>query len=118
MSLDAPPSPKILYSNRAPPTPPNTPPTTGLQWCIINYYFWHSLFQGKIVGPTLDVAALFQGDFGVAAVLISFGGLLGKISPTQLLWLCMFEIVFYAISEAIISDVGGGAGSWFSNPLT
>ena len=46
-----------------------------------------------------------QGDFGVAAVLISFGGLLGKVSPTQLLWLCMLEIVFYAISEAIISDV-------------
>lgn len=57
------------------------------------------------MGPTLDVAALFQGDFGVAAVLISFGGLLGKVSPTQLLWLCMLEVVFYAISEALIADV-------------
>ena len=99
----APPS----QSSPAPPTQPtpNTHTHTGIQWCIINYYFWHSIFQGKIVGPTLDVAALFQGDFGVAAVLISFGGLLGKVSPSQLLWLCFFEVVFYAISETIISDV-------------
>lgn len=87
------------------PTLHHHPPNTGLQWCIINYDFWHGLLQGQLTRPTIDLAALFQGDFGVAAVLISFGGLLGKVSPTQLLWLCMLEIVFYAINEALVSDV-------------
>lgn len=87
------------------PLPKFPLPAAGLQWCIILYAFLHGLLDGKIVGPTLDVAALFQGDFGVAAVLISFGALLGKVSPTQLLWLCMLELVFYAISEALISEV-------------
>lgn len=77
---------------------------TGIQWCIINYFFWHGMLKGKVVGPTLDMATLFQGDFGVAAVLISFGALLGKVSPTQLLWLCMLELVFYAINEAFVAD--------------
>lgn len=91
-----------------PPTRPNTypaPQPTGLQWCIINYDFWHGLLKGQLARPGIDLAQLFQGDFGVAAVLISFGGLLGKVSPTQLLWLCMLEIVFYAINEALVSDV-------------
>ena len=95
-----------------PPTHPNTypaPQPTGLQWCIINYDFWHGLLKGQLARPGIDLAQLFQGDFGVAAVLISFGGLLGKVSPTQLLWLCMLEIVFYAINEALVSDVSSSS---------
>ncbi|KAM3567093.1 hypothetical protein VYU27_010756, partial [Nannochloropsis oceanica] len=78
----------------------------GLQWCIILYSFMHGLIGGGgLRGPTLDVTMLFQGDFGVAAVLISFGALIGKVSPTQLLVLCFLEIIFYAASEAVISEV-------------
>jgi hypothetical protein len=52
-----------------------------------------------------------QGDFAVAAVLISMGALLGKVSATQLLWLTAFEVVFYAINNSIVARVcGGGRG--------
>lgn len=47
-----------------------------------------------------------QGDFAVAAVLITMGALLGKLTSTQLLWVCVMEIFFYALSEAIVSQVG------------
>ncbi|EWM20709.1 Ammonium transporter AmtB-like protein [Nannochloropsis gaditana] len=78
----------------------------GLQWCVIMYAFWHGLIgEGKLRGPTLDMTMLFQGDFGVAAVLISFGALIGKISPTQLMVLCFLEIIVYAASEAFVSEV-------------
>ena len=52
-------------------------------------------------------------DFAAAAVLITFGAVLGKISRVQLLCVGMLEIVFYAVNEWIvvkylkISDAGG-----------
>ena len=52
-------------------------------------------------------------DFAAAAVLITFGAVLGKISRLQLLFVGLLEVLFYAVNEWIavkylkISDVGG-----------
>lgn len=45
--------------------------------------------------------SMITADFAAAAVLISFGALLGKISPMQLIILAMFEIAIYAVNEYI-----------------
>ena len=56
---------------------------------------------------------LITSDFAAAAVLISFGAVLGKVSRIQLMIIGLFEIVFYALNEKILShklhitDVGG-----------
>lgn len=61
----------------------------------------------------LDIPSLIIGDFGAAAVLISFGALLGKINLLQLWVLCTLEIVFYSLNEALCAghlkavDMGG-----------
>jgi len=61
----------------------------------------------------LDVTTLIAGDFAAAAVLISFGAVLGKASIKQLTLMVFLELVFYSISEAInfeevfMADVGG-----------
>lgn len=39
-----------------------------------------------------------EADFAVATVLISFGAVLGKTSPVQLIIMATLEIVFYNIS--------------------
>jgi ammonium transporter Rh len=49
----------------------------------------------------LDLVSLILGDFGAAAVLISFGAILGKCSLQQLWLLATIEIVFYSINESI-----------------
>ena len=74
-----------------------------------------------------------RADFCAGAVLISFGGLIGKTSATQMLFICLCEVIFYNINENIglklmISDVGGSyvihmfgayfglACSWYLSP--
>jgi len=52
-------------------------------------------------------------DFTAAAVLISFGAVLGKASRLQLFAIAVLECCFFAVNETIIaeflhiSDVGG-----------
>lgn len=57
--------------------------------------------------------SLILADFNAAAVLITFGALLGKTSRLQLVFVAIIETVFYAINEMIlvhyikVTDVGG-----------
>ena len=56
---------------------------------------------------------LIGADICAAAILISFGAVLGKTSPLQLLVMAFLEVIFYAVNETLcfkylkISDMGG-----------
>lgn len=56
---------------------------------------------------------LIGSDICAAAILISFGAVLGKTSPLQLFVMAFFEVIFYSINEVLcfkylkISDMGG-----------
>jgi len=60
----------------------------------------------------INLTTLLLADFASAAVLITFGALLGKVTATQLLMIGFLEIFFFALNENIllkigIMDVGG-----------
>jgi ammonium transporter Rh len=61
----------------------------------------------------INLGTFLLADFAAASVLITFGALLGKVSPTQLLLLGMLEIIFFSFNECIslnswhVSDMGG-----------
>ena len=64
--------------------------------------------------PEIGLLALLRANFAVAAFLISFGGLIGKTSPLQLVVLVVLETVFYCANKRMMSgprlgiaDVGG-----------
>jgi ammonium transporter Rh len=67
-------------------------------------------FQQKI---QFNIQWILQGNFGAATVLISFGALLGKISPSQLIIAMVIEVFFYSLNYYICAvlllavDVGG-----------
>jgi len=70
--------------------------------------------KGKLA---IDFLSLLNGNFAVAAVLISFGGLIGKISPLQITVLVVVELFCYCFNKVfllqqyapspLISDCGG-----------
>ncbi|NXN93222.1 RHAG protein, partial [Rhinopomastus cyanomelas] len=73
----------------------------GLQWGVLMQGFWH-LHQGKI---SVDITSMINADFSTATALISFGALLGKTSPLQMLILTLLEITIFACNEHLVAEV-------------
>ena len=59
------------------------------------------LVEPLLIGDAVEVGilALLRSNFAVAAFLISFGGLIGKTSPLQLVVLVVLETVFYCATS-------------------
>eukprot|EP00061_Rhincodon_typus_P018187 g47254.t1 len=77
-----------------------------IQWALLMQGWFHSLdfSDGKI---KIGVESLINADFCAASVLIAFGGVLGKVSPVQLLIMSLFQVTLYAVNEFIILTVLG-----------
>ena len=71
-----------------------------LEWAILirGYSFeWNSVTKSFQV----DVQSLLHADFVCAAVLISFGAVLGKTNPAQLVVLALIEVVIQVWTEYV-----------------
>jgi len=84
-----------------------------IQWGILVDGFWRCAINGKWAAIQLEMPAAVQADFTAATVLISFGGLLGRITPAQLLAMALIEIPFFIFNEQFCIknfeavDIGG-----------
>eukprot|EP00164_Ancoracysta_twista_P001399 GFYU01001822.1.p1 GENE.GFYU01001822.1~~GFYU01001822.1.p1 ORF type:complete len:531 (-),score=164.24 GFYU01001822.1:120-1712(-) len=52
----------------------------------------------------MDITTLITGDFGAGAVLITFGVILGRSSPAQLLVILFFECIFYSLNLKLCEE--------------
>ncbi|XP_059836259.1 ammonium transporter Rh type B isoform X2 [Hypanus sabinus] len=98
-----------------------------LQWATLVQGWLHGLGEdGKI---HIGIESMINADFCTGSVLISFGALLGKCSPGQLLVMTVFEAAFFPINEYIllsllqIKDAGGSMtihtfGAYFGLTIT
>lgn len=90
----------------------------GLQF----YVFCESFFKQIVneagnsdwVSVDFNIYELLNGLFGISAVLITFGVIIGKVKPLQLIIITMFELFFHAFNYEVIlnsslrvADVGG-----------
>lgn len=84
--------------------------TFAIQWAILMQGFFQFYSDGKI---HLGVINLLNAEFACAVVLISFGAVIGKTSPVQLLVMALLEVPIFAVTEwAVlkyirINDAGG-----------
>jgi len=89
-----------------------------LQWSIFTEAFFSQMYTNALElfssSIELDIWVLINSLYAVAAVLISFGGVIGKTSPLQLLVLTLLELIFYSFNNRIllvgalgIQDCGG-----------
>eukprot|EP00056_Hartaetosiga_gracilis_P005353 m.83942 g.83942 ORF g.83942 m.83942 type:complete len:445 (+) comp12139_c0_seq1:157-1491(+) len=85
-----------------------------LQASILVNSFFHQIIEGvKLHAIPLDITSLIIGDFATASLLISFGALIGKVTPFQVIILSIVHLIFYSINEGIlvvsfgVTDIGG-----------
>ncbi|XP_044205548.1 rh50-like protein [Thunnus albacares] len=84
--------------------------TFAIQWAILVQGYFQFYYDGKI---HLGVINLLNAEFACAVVLISFGAVIGKTSPVQLLVMALLEIPVFSVTEwAVlkyikINDAGG-----------
>ncbi|XP_050804838.1 ammonium transporter Rh type A [Gopherus flavomarginatus] len=73
----------------------------GLQWGTLMQGFWHMKYQTI----NIDIESMINADFSTATVLISFGALLGKTSPVQMLIMTILEITIFSCNEHLVVNV-------------
>lgn len=73
----------------------------GLQWGLLMQGLWH-MDHGKI---KISIFKIINADFSTATVLISFGAVLGKTSPVQLLIMTILEITIFSINEHLVANI-------------
>ncbi|KAF7230722.1 ammonium transporter Rh type A [Nothobranchius furzeri] len=73
----------------------------GLQWGLLMQGIWH-MDHGKI---KVNIFKMINADFSTATVLISFGAVLGKTSPVQLLIMTILEITIFSINEHLVANI-------------
>jgi ammonium transporter Rh len=73
-----------------------------IQWAMLSNNLLHYIAEPHAFKTIeLGIVDLVKADFAAGAVLISFGAVLGKTTPLQMLLVVFFELIFYGINEAI-----------------
>ncbi|KAG8520017.1 Ammonium transporter Rh type B [Galemys pyrenaicus] len=75
-----------------------------LQWATLVQGFFHSFHGGHI---HVGVESMINADFCAGAVLISFGAVLGKTGPAQLLLMALLEVVLFGVNEFVLLSLLG-----------
>jgi ammonium transporter Rh len=69
------------------------------EWGIICMAFFHHAAEDSNTHVTImSIPWLIEGCFAAGAVMISFGAVLGKATPTQLIIIAFIEIIFYSLN--------------------
>jgi len=84
------------------------------QFSMFTEAFFTKIYDASWSYITLDIYDMINSLYAVAAVLISFGAVIGKTTPSQVLIMTLLELVFYSFNNRIfqvgildLADCGG-----------
>jgi|JI10StandDraft_1071094.scaffolds.fasta_scaffold883555_1 ammonium transporter Rh len=68
--------------------------------------FWHKVFHGGFSNTVIeiDIITLITCSYAVASMLITFGGVMGRVGPKDLLIIGTIHIIGYTLNERIVYD--------------
>jgi len=84
-----------------------------VQWALLVTGLFHDYIMHDHSFITMNLDRMIEAEFTTGAILISFGAVLGVASPVQLIFMVLFEVVFYNLNAYIlvhfldVSDIGG-----------
>jgi ammonium transporter Rh len=79
-----------------------------IQWSMIVNGVAHNVYVGHPKASIeLGITNLITSDFAAGAVLITFGAVLGKTTPLQMLIVVIFELLIYTTNEVIGASILG-----------
>lgn len=73
-------------------------------WAVLNRGFWQRAVGNQKIWDRIQVGTLeFIGaDFCAAAVMVSFGAMLGRVTASQMLVMAIIEVILFSINEAVL----------------
>jgi len=78
-----------------------------IQWAMLCGGFWEQVFGGSMFHKIgINLNSLLLADFAAAAVLITFGALLGKVTPLQMVVIAFLEVIFFGLNEQLLLQIG------------
>ncbi len=88
----------------------------GIQWSLFTESFFDQLVNNlhNWHYVPINIYSLLNTLYAISAVLISFGAVIGKVSPLQLLAMTIIELVFHSLNFKVLMigvlnvvDMGG-----------
>ena len=52
----------------------------------------------------LDLPLLIDSAFAAGAAMISFGAVLGKVTPAQIVWMLVLQVPIYAFNAYLVTE--------------
>jgi ammonium transporter Rh len=81
---------------------------------LVKYFYDDNGGDAPLFPLHIGMEALIDAEFAAATLMITFGALLGRTSPLQLLAICCSQSIFYAVNKDVFvlgmigaEDVGG-----------
>lgn len=72
------------------------------QWSIFTEAFFNQMYTQEWAYISIDIDSLLYSLYATAAVLITFGAIIGKVSPYQIYFVTIIELIFYSLNNQIM----------------